>query len=57
VDDEVAMPIPKGRGKVKRYRTVKKNGKTMTCEIMEKAGPRGGHVVCHDRKKKKKRNR
>lgn len=36
----------KKRGGVARYRTVKKDGKTMTCAVTKKAGPRGGRTVC-----------
>lgn len=45
------MPTPKNRGRVLRYRSVKRGGKTLICEVMEKAGPRGGKTVCHPRKK------
>lgn len=51
------MPIPKGRGKVVRTRTVKVPGsggqEYMHCEVMEKPGPRGGRTVCGKPKTKK----
>ncbi len=50
------MPIPKGRGKVQRYRNKRIPGhpdEYLQCEVMEKAGPRGGKTVCHKKKKKK----
>ena len=41
------MPVPKNRGKVLRTRTKKlPGGKYQHCEVMEKAGPRGGRTVC-----------
>ena len=49
------MPLPKNRGKVQRYRTMKSGGETMTCAVMEDAGPKGGKTVCHKRDRKKKR--
>jgi len=39
----------KKQGGTARYRTIKKDGKTMTCAITKKAGPKGGHSVCWDR--------
>ena len=49
------MPTSKGRGKVVRYRTVKLPGREyMRCEVMEKAGPQGGHMVCGPVRKAKK---
>ena len=48
------MPIPKGRGKVLRTRTVKAGkDKYMHCEVMSKAGPQGGRTVCGKPKKRK----
>lgn len=48
------MPTPKGRGKVVRYRTVKLPGREyMRCEVMERPGPRGGHMVCGLPRKKR----
>ena len=47
------MPVPKGRGKVLRTRNKKLPGnKYLTCDVMEKAGPRGGKTVCHKKTKK-----
>ena len=44
------MPVPKGRGKVLRTRTVKVPGsggrEYMHCEVMSKPGPQGGRTVC-----------
>jgi hypothetical protein len=40
------MPKKKGRGRVLRTRTVKTDGKYMTCDIYEKPGPQGGRTVC-----------
>lgn len=36
----------KARGGAKRYRTIKKNGKTLTCAIVRRKGPRGGRTIC-----------
>ena len=48
------MPV-KGRGKVLRTRTkTLPGGKYQHCEVVEKAGPRGGHTVCGPVKTKKK---
>lgn len=45
----------KRRGGSIRTRTVKVGkGKYMRCEIVPKAGPKGGHTVCSAVKKKKK---
>lgn len=49
------MPIPKGRGKVVRTRTKKIPGNPdeyLVCDVMSKAGPRGGKTVCHKKRKK-----
>lgn len=51
------MPAPKGRGKVTKYRNVSIPGhpnKYLHCDIMSKAGKRGGHSVCHVKTKKGK---
>lgn len=44
-------PVPRGRGRVLRTRTVGRGAKRLTCEVMSKAGPRGGHTVCHPAKR------
>lgn len=53
------MPIPKNRGKVLKTRTVSVPGtggqEYMHCEVMAKAGPRGGKTVCGSPKKRKGR--
>ena len=42
------MPTPRGRGKVVKHRRKKLKGKKfLHCEVMQKAGPRGGKTVCH----------
>lgn len=41
----------KRQGGAVRYRTVKKNGKTLTCAVTRKAGPAGGKTVCWKRNK------
>ena len=48
------MPVPKGRGRVVRYRTVKLPGREyMRCEVMEEPGPKGGRTVCGPPRKRK----
>lgn len=42
----------KKRGGVSRYRTIKKGGKTLTCAVTKKKGPRGGKTVCWEKGKK-----
>lgn len=52
------MPIPKGRRKRLRVRRKKLPGdKYLECDIMEKAGPKGGKTVCHVKKKKQPRKK
>lgn len=34
------------QGGVKKYRRIKKGGKTLTCAITKKKGPKGGRTVC-----------
>lgn len=49
------MPVPKGRGKVIKYRNKRIPGDSdeyLQCEKMQKKGPRGGSMVCHKKKKK-----
>lgn len=49
------MPVPKGRGKVKKVRNKAIPGhpdKYLVCDVMEKAGPRGGKTACHVKTKK-----
>jgi hypothetical protein len=36
----------KRQGGAARYRTLKKDGKTMTCAVTRKEGPKGGRTVC-----------
>jgi len=51
------MPIPKGRGKLKKVRNKSipgHPGEYLSCDVMEKAGPRGGKTVCHKKTKKGK---
>lgn len=36
----------KARGGAVRYRTIKKNGKTLTCAVTRRKGPKGGRMVC-----------
>ena len=36
----------KRQGGTARYRTLKKDGKTMTCAVTRKKGPKGGRTVC-----------
>lgn len=51
------MPVPKGRGKVLKTRTVTVPGsggrEYMRCEVMSKPGPRGGKTVCGPKRRKK----
>jgi hypothetical protein len=48
------MPIPKGRGKLVRVRTIKLPGnKYAHLDVMSKAGKRGGHTVMGPVKRKK----
>ncbi len=44
----------KKQGGIKRWRIIKRGGKTMRCMITKKKGPRGGSTVCYRIKKKKK---
>lgn len=39
------------QGGATKYRTVKRGGKTLTCAVTRKAGPRGGKTVCWPKKK------
>ncbi len=43
----------KARGGAKRWRVIKRNGKTLRCAITKKAGPQGGKTVCYPIKVKK----
>jgi len=50
------MPVPKGRGKLKKIRNIPITGhpdEYLQCDVMSKAGKRGGHTVCHKKKGKK----
>lgn len=47
------MPTPKGRGKVVKVRNKRLPGnKFLQCDVMSKAGPKGGKTVCHVKRKK-----
>jgi len=37
----------KERGGVARWRTIKRDGKTLRCAVTKKAGPQGGKTVCY----------
>ena len=41
------------QGGVARYRTIKRDSKTMTVAVTRKEGPRGGRTVAWPKKKKK----
>ena len=45
----------KRRGGVKRWRTIKRDGKTLRCAITRREGKRGGDTVCYEIAGKKKR--
>ena len=38
------------QGGVKKYRTIKRGGKTLTCAITKEKGPKGGRTVCWKKK-------
>ena len=37
----------KSRGGAKKWRTIKKGGKTLRCAVTRKSGPKGGKTVCY----------
>lgn len=39
----------KKQGGTARYRTLERGGKTMTCALTRKPGPKGGRTVCWER--------
>ena len=41
--------VIKARGGATKYRSFKKGGKTFTCAVVRKKGPKGGKTICWEK--------